>query len=152
MNFFEALPPHKLAFPPFALTIIFLNPKASPASFTKQGKWKNRVSHSQGKGLHSVHHPLLRWCHPVLGPGVLGGNLVFKPRMRNAMVSPIWLTAGSRGKTAEVLELLLPCTSSSEPDPAGRLQRTQERARRRTRYTWLIFNRSHRENYSPGVG
>lgn len=46
----------------------------------------------------------------MLGPGVVGGNLVFffKSRMRNAMVSPSSLTAGSRGKTAEVLELLLP--------------------------------------------
>lgn len=86
VNFSKALPPHKLAFSPFALTFVFLNPKASPASFTKQGKWKNRVSHSQGKGLHSVHHPLLRWCCPVLGPGVLGGNLVFS----NGACAMLW--------------------------------------------------------------
>lgn len=67
VNFSKALPPHKLAFSPFALTIIFLNPKASPASFTKQGKWKNRVSHSQGKGLHSVHHPSPQVVPPSAG-------------------------------------------------------------------------------------
>lgn len=90
-------------FSPFALTIIFLNPKASPASFTKQGKWENRVSRSQGKGLYSVRHPTLRWCHPVLGPGgggeVLGGNCVCESRIREAE---------SRRTSAEVLELLPP--------------------------------------------
>lgn len=54
--------------------------------------------------------------------------------MRNAMVSPSSLTAGSRGKTAEVLELLLPLYVTicyhllpSEPDPVGRLQRRPKR-------------------------
>lgn len=87
MSFSGALPPHKAGFSPFALTVVFLNPKASPASFTKQGgKWKNRVSHPLGKGLSSVFHPTLRWCHPVLGPGVSGGGCTCQSRMHDATV------------------------------------------------------------------
>lgn len=77
VNFSKALPPHKLAFSPFALTIIFLHPKASPASFTEQGKWKNRVSHSQGKGLQ---------CAPpspqVVPPSAGCRGLGWKPRFQ----------------------------------------------------------------------
>lgn len=63
----------------------------------------------------------------MLGPGVLGGNLNRACAMRNAMVSPSSLTAGSRGKTLRCLSCCCLCTLPSEPDPAGRLQRRRKR-------------------------
>lgn len=115
----------KLALCLFRVDPIFWNSKASPASFTKQGgKWKTRVSPSQGKGLYSASHPILRWCHPVLGLECLGGNMHLSTIPHARCYNFVSLTtAGSRGekKITEVLSCCL-CTSFfPEPIPAGHL-------------------------------
>lgn len=84
---------------------IFWNPKVSPASLTKQGgKWETRVSPSQGQGLYSASHWILRGCHPVLGLEGLGWN------MHLSTIPHAWCfdfvsltTAGSRGEKKKSL-------------------------------------------------
>lgn len=139
----------------FCVDPIFWNPKASSASFTKQGgKWKSRVSPSQGKGLYSASHPILRWCHPMLGLEGLAGN------MHLSTIPHAWCynfvsltTAGSKGGEKSLRCWAVAFVHHFFPEPIllAICRVHPERVLRWAQNNCSFSAGYTKENYSPGV-